>query len=335
LFPIITYYNEVSPSDHILARPFATGVNAKINDMVLKKPFIETVIKIRFLLAGSQDPKKYVDFLTFMKTKIDSNLYAQLEKMINVTSTYNVLEQFIVGRVFSSLSQIAKSWVAILKTQNSLSSQFGEFDIIMKTNSSINDVFGRRVSSEAVSTTEGTRYYNTQKMYEEKIATEEGYVLLLSPTDENNNSSSNSLESLFKDLVHSELQNLKSQQDGLRQKLLKISSKVENLRVKLDTLTGEFLGISLIDVIAIITSLFLIEKEDLVALVDKDVRNVMKQSAPFNSGEFAIMDASISGDEVGAAKKAIENLQKQVSFIFAYLNILISDNNNRSPNSAS
>ena len=79
----------------------------------------------------------------------------------------------------------------------------------------------------------------------------------------------------------------------------------------MEMMTGEFSGISILDVISVICALFMISKEDLLALFDSDAIENMKN-------ESASLKAAVENLESSkpSLETAISNLESSVEDVF-------------------
>jgi len=153
------------------------------------------------------------------------------------------------------------------------------------------------------------------------IAKEEVLQTLLPSNDviENTNNKSSAFATLvnpFSSLLNYGLDQLKKQAQDIENSVKKNIQEVDRLRVELEMMTGEFTGLSIVDVIMVITALFIIDKEKLVALLDKYVIEDMKKDPSLNSAISTMKNIGT----VKNAYSAVTELEKIVTFLFSVFN---------------
>lgn len=342
LFPLVVSYEEdILPKRNEVSRPFVTNENLQqiTNNNPLKVPFIETVVRIRLMFCDNaktpNEEKKIVDVTNSVKSTIGETLYKDIssdnQNILNSLNGFGLLEQHIINKFFVALYQLANTWTRLQTEQEVLYKQI-QYSISIKTTSAKRSVFGKRaiVSADILSGKNSTTAQELKKL-NEKLAEEEALLSILLPSNdvirETNNKTANNRNSSLSALTDSFAQVLNHKMEQLRKQIKKIESEIlrrvqeaESLRVRLDMITGEFTGLSIVDVMAVITALFMIDKRDLVALLDEHVKEDMRtdsilETALNNLGNPTGFDAAI------AAK---EKLEKFVSLVFVVFNSYVN-----------
>lgn len=317
LFPLITSFLNVLPKQNEMARPFLKDINKQKIDSrtYLKKPFIETVIKIKVSLSKKNNSFS-VDFLnTLSQNSINKDFFNELEFQIN-NSTDSVIDKRIKESLKNSINQVAKRWSRIKKDKDSLCRK-NDFVISAKTQSSKESLFGKKVN---ISTKLSNNYENSVKMQEliQNKAKEEVLLQLVLPTDYNK--SGYSLINPFIKIISSELDIINSQIKDLEDDVTRQTQNMENIRFEMDSFTGEFTGISILDIIAVISGLFFLGLEDLFYLLDEETRDIIKSTDDlknaFNSYEpSANLERTLS---------SINKLQLNVNMIYSIFNYYVN-----------
>lgn len=334
LFPLIPSYKKINPSNRNVARPFSNNLEI-YRDESLRKPFIETVILIRFVFgqssASDKGNKNYQEVLKTIQNSTNKEDYAKIQKSVGMMQSSEG-EEFIIGNIFNSLSQLAFRYLELQSQQEYLASLGGKFTVNLQTESS-KDTFGKKVSSiMSGDFDETSRIGSKLKESKQKLAKEQTRLLLLTgdssvsvPSDKTNNASNSLLSSLFIDLLKKKGDTLEREIKNQEEDFKKLSVEADKLRVEIDLMTGEFCGLSMIDVIAVIASLFLIDEKNFFALLDKETKETMSKNAIFKNLKYL----GVSENEVGDAVNAVSELHKYVIFIYGYINSLIGSVNDR------
>jgi hypothetical protein len=340
LTPLVTSYRIIRPKENEVARPFVSKEDRKINNTTeLKVPFIEIVARFRFITAenagGSTENEKQEAQIQSLGSKLSEEDYKKLISLFESLKAADLLERYVLNKLFASIGQLANKWVELLKKQERLLQQ-NIFTISINTISSKSNPFGKRASVSTnielnKDTPQGRRLEKLRKM----AAKEEAFLSLL-PSDDitdsiepktaiTKNTSLGALINDFVKLVNHDLEQIRKEIKSVESSVKNNIKEVDKLRLELDMMTGEFSGLSMLDVIAVITGLFLIQKEHLLALLDKEAINDMKNQG--SSFESAI--TSFGEPTIEKTKEAIEELENAVNLVFSTVNILVDSTINR------
>lgn len=329
LFPFIVQYRPIFPKNSEIAAPFIALEDRKINNTTeLQIPFIETVIRIRLITAENAititEKQNEDTYLTSLNNYLAKDDYNEIVKDFAALKSVNILETFILNKLFISLEQLANKWIEIKKKQH-LAAKQDIFNISIKTTSSKRNTLGKRVdvSTNLTLRKEGSTVGNRLAWLRKREAEEEAFLSLL-PTDDiinagkTSNTSLGALINEFSELLGHNLAQIQKEIQREEERIKRNIQLVEQLRLEIDMMTGEFFGLSIPDIVAVIIGLFLIEKKDLISLLDEETITNMKKD---NSLKSAIENISITTEN---AYTAIQNLEKAVRGIFKILNIYIN-----------
>jgi len=304
---------DIYPKKNTLSKPFVLNPDLqKINSTTtLKRPFIESVIRIRMVNATANSTY-------FKETKVS------LDKLgIKLPSSGTLLEAVIINKMLSSLGQLAKKWHQLnLKRQEIISKNLVFFFPSSKL--SKDDPSGKRAfKSFNVKAQAGTKLGMESLVIKQKVAETEALLSLL-PTDSSqiiktkgknvaliNNISSNALTSPFISILNSELDFHKKQLAKVDKKIKDNAINADKLRYELEMMTGEFLGISICDIVCIIIGLFVVDKKYLVALLDDHVHSDMAADPVLKE----VMDTAL----LTSAGEALSKLEEAVKSVYGAL----------------
>jgi hypothetical protein len=334
----------IRPIRNELARPFLRDAKEQLVDSetTLPKPFIETVIRTRLVsCAGggsAQQQQNQNDFLTSLKEYVGEEQFSEIyETSPELFSSSDLLESFVVSRLVNSLSQLAGQWVEIQKIQQRINQQT-KFQIVIKTTSSKQSPFGKRTSITADTLAPENSDIGKRLSDLRKKQVKQEALLSLLPTenvvtnDENQkikNTKNVALAALvtpFSTLVSSSLVQIKKQISDIENDLVKKGQEIERLRLQIEMMTGEFTGLSVPDVVVVITALFMLDKKDLIMLLDTDSIIEMEKDPVLNS---ALSSLGIGTPDTADALAAVNNLEKLVDQLYAFLNNEVSKLKNR------
>lgn len=346
LKPLMTTYMEggIRPIRNELARPFLRDPKEQLVDSetALPKPFIETVIRTRLVsCAGggsAQQQQNQRDFLASLEEFVGEEQFSEIyDTNPELFSSGDLLENFIVSRLVGSLSQLAKQWVEIQKVQQRINQQT-KFQIVIKTMSSKRSPFGKRTAVAADTVlAENSDIGRRLNSLRKKQVKQEALLSLL-PTedmmtnDENQkvkNTRNVALAALvtpFATLVSSSLIQIKKEIAAIEGDLAKKGQEIEKLRLQIEMMTGEFTGLSVPDVVVVIAALFMMDKKDLIMLLDSDSIVEMRKDPLLNS---ALDSLGIGTPDTADALAAAGNLEKLVDQLYAFLNSEIAKIKNR------
>lgn len=346
LFPLVTSYIKVAPVKNETARPFLKYTRDQMPDSqtTLPKPFIETVIRIRMVTAANAEnsagKNKIDDIIESIKSAIGEQSYSEIESeteyVLSSLESGGLLENLILNRLLLSLPQLAKKWYDLQKRQESLR-QKSTYVISINTSSAQSNPFGKRSSvSTDLSLDPKSKYGMRLQILQKKLAKDQAIQMLLpsedtilgSNTDASGATKNTVLMSLiapFTKLLSPDLEQTQKEIREIEEIVKKDGQKMEALRLELEMMTGEFTGLSIIDVVTIVIALFALDKSDLIALLDRDTKDEMKKDAVLRSA----IEAEGNPDGTSRAKEAVEKLEKTVKWAFDLLTLSIKTNIDR------
>lgn len=324
LFPMITRYTNVTPKINQTARPFLLDARRAIisRQDTLNKPFIETVARIRLSLgAGTKsDDDRKSEFNTQIAERVGQE-YANL--LLKTVGQTNILEEMIISRMTASIEQLAKRWIKIRTEQERIARDL-PFIISIKSSSSRDNPLGKRAAVSAnVEIKKDHKWGKRLDIIQKNIAKFDSIISLM-PTEDSSNPSAtgtpqpknipkSALLNPFTSLLNNELESYKKHEATIKKIIVEEQQKADKLRLESEMMTGEFTGISVPDVLATIMGLFLISQNDLIALLDVDVRREMKASRDTSLVSAIEKAGTIDNDTTAAA---IKNLETQVQNVF-------------------
>ena len=347
LFPLITSYMEITPVKNETARPFLQYTKDQMPDSqtTLYKSFIETVIRIRYVSGANAEnsagTQKYTDITEQLQKKLGDTLYSTISKSTtNVFSGANadgVLENLILRKLIMAIPQLANKWYNLQKVQEGLGQRSG-YVVSVKTSSSQSNAFGKRTDSNASISVVDSQYGWKLQILQKKLAVDEAMQMLL-PSDDTisgtdktgvtKNTVFMSLVAPFTKLLMPDYDETKSEIARIEGLIQQETQRMEKLRLQLEMMTGEFTGLSVIDVIAVIIALFAINKQDLIFMLDNDTKTEMKKDKVLAEALSSITFLN----EVDDAKEAVTQLETTVKWVYDLLNAFIKSNANKSERS--
>jgi hypothetical protein len=350
LFPLATSYVNVQPMKNEVARPFLQTIKDQMPDSatVLPKPFIETVIRIRMISAANAldvNALEKIDdvvngFISGIGEEEFNKLSGDVKKVVTAKSSINILEGLIIARLLSSLDQIAKKWLELQQRQQVYFTN-SEYSISVKSTSSRFSPFGKRAAESTTlvvdpKTNAGKRLQSLKKQQMKEDA-----MMTLLPSDDSiygsnsktvaatKNTSLMALVTPFTKILSYNLEQTKKEIQRIENNIKRDTGKVEKLRVELETMSGEFTGLSVPDVIAVLIALFIIDEEYLIALLDTETKEEMKKDKRLKDA----IESVGNPDGLEKATEAVEALEIAVQFVFDLLNALIIPLSNKSERS--
>lgn len=336
LTPTRPLYKKVVPLYNQLARPFLPdSKRSTIDRQVLKKPFIETIIRIRFVFMEAKANPTQEDY-----TKTE--LYKYDPDATIFSGSPSVLESFIFDKFYKSLDQLAVVWDKLNRETESIIRDNKYYKINVKTSSAKDNMLGKRIVKTELdlNTTNGSKKLEEMRLLKIKIAKNDALLTLL-PTEENENNiatSSNALNSTFVNLISSEINKYKKELTNIESAIEKDSSKIESLRVQKEILTGEFTGLSLLDVVSVIIGLFSIGRDELISLLDKETKELLAEDKVLKSVLKQYNNNITDQEDLEKTKNALKSLEDKINAVFDYVNMRVKQiknirNNNKNKNS--
>ena len=336
LKPLMTAYigSGIKPFRNEMARPFLRDPKEQLVDTetTLPKPFIETVIRTRLVSCGGGGTAKQQSnkqsFYDSLQEYVGEDEFGGIFKdNLALFTSSDLLESFIVMRLFNSLSELAKQWVEIQKIQERLAREV-TFNISIKTTSSKQSPFGKRteITADALMV-ESSKIGNELKDLRKKQVKQEALLSLLPTddvvTDDSNSKTKNTqnvalsaLVTPFATLISGGLSQTLKRISEIEGDLKKKGQQIEQLRLRTEMMTGEFTGLSVPDVVIVITALFMIDKKDLIMLLDAHSIEEMKRDSVLNS---ALSSLGVGTSSAADAKKAVGKLEALVDQLYDFL----------------
>jgi len=335
LFPLIPSFHRVLPLRNQIARPFTLSVKERRIDgeTILRKPFLEQVIRIRFVEYGNsqtdEENKTEEDITSSIKYFIGETQFNEIFSGDFLFTQTNRLEQFIIIKFLYAIKNLARKWVKINEQRVRLLRKISPV-IAIKTSSSRASMFGKRIEISTV--LDGTEEGEKLKKLNSVIALEEALISLL-PTDENEktdpkksstrNITPSALQNPFNMLIRYNLQKNIEDRDSIIAQSKKNINNLERIRLELDLMTGEFSGLSLPDIVITIASLFIVKRETLLNLLDKYTIDLMKTDKVLKT---IIKDVK---PEASNAMIAIQDLEIVIEQLFSLFQIEVDATQNR------
>lgn len=342
LSPFITSYREIVPANRDTARPFlANPSKGFFSGQELKRPFIETVIRIRIINTseGSDTAKKnYLDQLQKDLETLKEKALDDKKELQNVHKLLpekgELLEAFIIKHMITAIGQLARKWVTLQRNRENLLNKV-EVSLAPQTASAKQNPLGKQtntgLSALAKKKSElGSRISKLQA----RIAASEAILGLL-PTEDSvkthglsaqfsvsRNVMSNALTGPFISILRQDLDKELKQLASIKNKLKEMSQKADRLRLEMEMMSGEFTGLSIPDIIFTMLGLFLIDQEDLLALLDADTLNEMKKSPNKALKTAAETISANSANTLKAAEKLREKVDGLYGMLAAFINLV-------------
>lgn len=341
LFPLIPSISDnkshvVMPLMNEVARPFLNDTKERMvdRDTVLRKPFLEQVIRIRFLKFESSETEKQKDLEKDISSSLKSLLgpteFSAVFGDGAIFSKVTILEEFVINKFLNAIGNLAKRWVKINEDRLNLLRQ-SRPNIVIKTGSARESIYGKRIESSV--DLDGTAEGEKLKEINKRIALDEALIAIL-PSDEDEqtnvkqsgtkNITPGALNTPFIDLITYNLKKNKETKASLETRMEKNIKNLEKIRLEVvDLMTGEFTGLSLPDVVMVMAALFIVDRQQLLNLLDKYAITAMKADP--------VLKTIVKGvnPSVGNAMTAIKALEKTVLQLFLLFQKEVEVNNNR------
>jgi hypothetical protein len=330
--PFAVSYSQIFPAQNELSKPFLTDPEQgrpPPSSTSIRRPFIETVVRIRMVSLDGGNQKQE-DYLKSTRDRI-AQLSSQASNMLPQEAS--LYEAFIIDQMLGALDQFADRWVMLQNRRERLSK---EVTIVLKpkTSSSQRSAFGKQgnmaieLKLEDNSTT-GQRLAALNR----GIAVSEAMIGLL-PTEDTTsltgstvrNVMPNALTNAFVSVLRQPIEQQKKKLEELNKQLEALAQQADRLRLELEMMTGEFTGLSLPDMVFTILGLFLIDREDLIALLDSATLNHMSQDKILKT----VVDEYVGYPTI----TAISNLENKVTDLYSTLETAIELRLNRNKRTA-
>ena len=277
--PFAVSYMPVLPGQNELSKPFLANPESgrpPPPTTPIRRPFIETVVRIRTVVLDGGNQGQ-TDYLAATRARVEQ-LSQQAADLLPAS-----MEAFIIDQMLGAIDQFADRWV-MLQTRKERLSKDVTIVLRPKTISAQRSTFGKRgnlMSELDISDTSETGQRLTA--LNRGIAVSEAMIGLL-PTEDNTsltgttvkNIMPNALTNTFVSILRQPLEQQRRKLDELNATVTALSQQADRLRLEQEMMTGEFTGLSLPDVVFTILGLFLISREDLVAMLDDDTLDQMR-----------------------------------------------------------
>ena len=349
LSPFIVSYFDVFPRTHDLSRPFLQDPRkGYIVNTELKRPFLETVILIRLVNLSGASSKITNEYTKSMWERLKEQVksaYSDDKEMKFMASLLpekgSIIESFIIEQLITVVPQLAKRWVSINKHIDEILKHIDVAFVPLTPGAKQNPIGkqSNQSSFEAKNSQDDKRI----SQLEARIRQSEAIISLLPIQDsvarnsEGNSISarnvmSNALTSPFISILTKDLDEEKKKLEELKTKRKELSQKADKLRLEIDMMTGEFSGLSVPDVVFTIMSLFLLEKKDLLNMLDLDVLEEMKLDAKLKS---AIEKEKIDTPTPEQTLESVEKLKSKVEDLYTLFEMEIKAIKNKTKRTSS
>lgn len=310
--PRIEY--SVIPINRIICVPFLEKTQSIRDNVELKKPFLEQVCRDRLSIYNEQNVSgEYIQRLNEIIKSVPSIKDEQIIKSINDKKIYGDSEQSQFIKYLNIIRFMMKELFDAQKTIQAIENDYYWTPIPSKTGpeggSSFPKINLSPAASELITSKDRaiidfTVINETSKISSDvkeiTLETDIGEFVFADPSEKNAIKKTDSTSG-FGSLVEKNLKELESK----RNSGLSFGSKaLKNIEI----IMGEFSGFGLCDIIAIIGSLYIIEKKYLVGLLDDDAFERMKFE--YNFTERADIVSSLNALE--ASVKNYYNLMDKV-----------------------
>jgi len=319
--PFAVSYSQVFPAQNELSKPFLTDPEdgrPPPSSTPIRRPFIETVIRIRTVMldGGNQQQE---DYLKATRDRV-SQLSSSASDMIPQESS--MYEAFVVNQMLGSIDQFADRWVMLQNRRERLSKDI-TIALKPKTLSSQRSSFGKRGNlATELQVKDNSATGQRLAALNRGIAVSEALLGLL-PTEDIvdptgakvRNVMPNALTNSFVTVLRQPLEQQRKKLEELNNQIDTWTQRADKLRLELEMMTGEFTGLSLPDIVFTILGLFLVDRSDLIAMLDTDTLGQMANDKILKT----IVDTYSGGDPIGA----IENLENKVLDLYSTLGAAI------------
>lgn len=316
LFPLIPKYMVINPLDRNVVRAFSGDSDYEIyNERILKKSFLETVIRLRFSLNqtnNKQDNKKNVEsLLASSKRKISQKEQTILTNILGAAQCSNVLSYMIISQLLQSLDSLSIKYLELQQRQKNLAYLGGNFSVILTKNNSAS-TFSKRISTKGDFDENSVLGQDLTKLKTELY----GQDTLLSFFGKSKTGGADAyLTSVFIDLIQEKANLLRKEIAEKEKYYQRICNDADILRAEIDFYTGEFNGLSAFDAASVIMGLFLITDDEFFALLDQKTRDLVFEQPEL----LGLKDKWKKVGDIKESIAAVNQLQKQVSLIYDYV----------------
>lgn len=315
--PFAVSYSQIFPGQNELSKPFLADPEQgrpAPSSTPIKRPFIETVVRIRTVSLDGGNQQQ-TDYLASVRTRI-AQLSSQAADMLPTEAS--MYEAFIIDQMLGSLDQFADRWV-MLQSRRERILKDATIALKPKTLSSQRNSFGKQGNlALELKLDDNSATGQRLEALNRGIAVSEAMIGLLPTEDITSltgtkvrNVMPNALTNAFVSVLRQPIEQQRKKLEELNGQLEALAQQADRLRLELEMMTGEFSGLSLPDVVFTILGLFLIEREDLVALLDQGTLDEMRKDKVLKE----VVDTYSGGD----ASAAITALEGKVKDLYATL----------------
>jgi hypothetical protein len=310
--PFVTSYIDVQPHSRELAKPFVTDPkDAEVDGQRMKKPFIETVLRIRLstTTGADQTQEDYMDALRTALEDVSRQAFGSDSPIASdalpelLPAEASLLESFIISQMLAAIDQLAQRWVLLQRERERIVKK-AEIALVPKTASARQSVFGRQSNTSlTLQVTPESELGRQRVKLQQRIAVSSALIGLV-PTEDSlrmttsaqfspeQNVSSSALTRPFLSLLRQDLDQERSRLEEVERRIQEESRRANQLRLEIEAMTGEFTGLSVVDVVFTIMALFLIDRRHLIGLLDAPSQVLMKQEPTLQKAADAAGAAS-------------------------------------------
>lgn len=305
--------NNIIPATSLICAPFVNKANSKMRDVVLTKPYIEFVARIRLSkdISSNTEENKLSNILT---QKIESlNIESVLSSFVGAVKDLSILELYVIEQLIISLIDLCNKLSKERKRAR---------DLISRMES--------RLDGEKVTFTNDGVVFDTLEKWieerEEKIAAKE---LLLSQIPGFNilgigltqNKIRCTLTNAFVELVQPDLINLRRELDELNSEKSKRVKMFNSINSELFYIIGEVNGFGMIDAIAMMLAFWLISQEELVSMLDEQSFNrLLNEPSLYSDVVESRFENETPPVEIS---EVMESFDKNISLILKLANSIV------------
>jgi len=320
--PFAVSYDTIFPGSNELSKPFLVNLEdgrPSPSSTPIRKPFIETAIRIR-MVAFDGGNQGLTDYLDSARTRM-AQLSQQAADMLPQESS--LYESYIIDQMLGSIDQLADKWVKLQNRRQRIAKNVAMV-LKPKTISSQRSPFGKRGNlATELQVQDNSATGQRLAALNQALAASEAMFSLLPTEDTTSLSGStvrnvmpNALTNAFVSIMRQPIDQQRKKIDELNSQLTAQAQQADALRLEQEMMTGEFSGLSMPDIIFSILGLFLIDREDLIALLDSDTKDQMRQDPVLNT----VIQTYDGGNSADAA---IWNLEQKVEDLYDTLKTAI------------
>lgn len=321
--PFAVSYMRIFPHSRELARPFVPDVkDIEVNGQVLKRPFLETVIRIRLGSARGTNQKQ-TDYMSGLRdvlgrlskkaSKSETGSVQALAQTL-LPSEANLLEIFVIGKMLVSVESFAQQWVKIHRRRERIVKS-AEIALVPSTESAKQSPLGRQSNTAlTLDVTPQSELGRKRVKLQQRVAAAEAIIGLLPTEDATNattsarysaprNVMSNAMTRPFLSILQRDLDAERKQLEKVERQIQDEARRADRLRLDIENMTGEFTGLSMVDAAFTILALFLVERRYAVGLLDRKSRTFMERDSTLRE---AASEAEMASGQATAAESVRE-----------------------------